>query len=120
MSVAVVSVALVRRKVTKREPTREEQSMLETTSRSSSSDKLRDTTPSVDQLYDTVEGCDMDLTENQAYAAIPNISVEPNQCYGTTTLSVDPDQLYDTVQMGHTITNTSQQPTAVEYEFPMT
>ena len=34
---------------------------------------------------------DMELTENQAYTATPNIPVEPNQCYVTTTPSVDPD-----------------------------
>ena len=60
---------------------------------------------------------DMELTENQAYIATPNIPVEPNQCYVTTTLSVDPDQLYATVKGEHDITRTSQQTTAEEYEY---
>ena len=56
---------------------------------------------SPDQFYAKMEG-DMDLKENQAYTATSNISMEPIQCYVTTTPSVDPDQFYATVESNKT------------------
>jgi hypothetical protein len=44
---------------------------------------------------------DMILAVNQSYASTPNITVEPNQCYGPTTPSVpEPDELYVEVDDG--------------------
>jgi hypothetical protein len=47
-------------------------------------------TPPVDpdQLYATVEGEDMKLSQNEAYTAT-SILVDPNQCYGIGTDNVD-------------------------------
>ena len=57
-----------------------------------------------DRLYATVDGehqrQDMELTQNQAYITSPNIPVQPNECYGTTTHPVGSDQLYATVVEG--------------------
>ena len=104
VSITVVCVALVRRKVTEPEPIflREEQNtsgMKENDTNTSHCSKLSDTIPFVDPV--TVKGGqDMELTENQAYAATPNIPVKPNECV-TMTPSVDTDQLYDTVEGEH-------------------
>ena len=58
-----------------------------------------------DRFYATVEGenqqQDMELIANEAYVTTPNIPVEANESYGTTTRSAGPDQLYATVEGEH-------------------
>jgi hypothetical protein len=53
----------------------------------------------------------MELVVNQSYASTPSITVEPNQCYGPTTLSVpepEPDELYVKVDDGKRVKDATQ------------
>ena len=56
---------------------------------------------------------DMQLTQNQAYVTSANVSMKPNESYGTTTPSMDSDLLYATVEGEHNTTHTSQHDTTM-------
>ena len=59
---------------------------------------------------------DMQLTQNQAYVTSANVSMKPNESYGTTTTSMDSDLLYATVEGEHN--NSTQLPAvAEEYDY---
>ena len=56
---------------------------------------------------------DVQLSQNQAYVTSANISMKPNESYGTTTPSMDSDLLYATVEGEHNTTHTSQHDTTM-------
>ena len=59
---------------------------------------------------------DMQLTQNQAYITSVNVSIKPNESYGTTTTFMDSDLLYATVEGEHSTTHTSQE-LSLEYDY---
>ena len=58
---------------------------------------------------------DMQFSQNQAYVTSANVSMKPNESYGTTTPSMDSDLLYAhaTVEGEHNTTHTSQHDTTM-------